>query len=427
MALFDIFKRKTPAVVQPAQEERSWSLGLGYNSISTYQTTQSMRLSAVYAATNMISNSCALLPIKIVRYSGDRKEEIKHSLYDILNLRPDSKHNHFNWMKLLIESVILRGNGYAYIVRDDKLNVVSLELLNPDFVTPMPQPDGTVKYLVVGMDSAVDAMNMIHLYQHIDQAFNGISTIKFADMALRASYDAEEHSDNFFKSGAGLMGVLKATSPLTDAQKKQIAESWEKSINHTRGGGVAILPQGLDFQSISISPEDSQLLETRQYNVVEIARFFNISPIKLFDLTHVSYSTLEQTSLSYLQDTILPFTQLMEDEFNRKLFKPSQVGNIGVDFDFSVLIQTDKKSEAEYYRTLITNGVISINEARNKLGLTPIDGEEYDAHFLQLSYGTVKNINEGLYIKNNPQDASGEVKVDNNAKEKDNKEQNTDE
>ena len=289
----------------------------------------------------------------------------------------------------------------------------------------MLQPDGNVKYLVAGMDTAIDSINMIHLYQHIDQTYNGISTIKFADMALRATYDAEEHSDNFFRSGAGLMGVLKASAPLTNEQKKQIAQSWEKSISHTQGGGVAILPQGLDFQSISISPEDSQLLEARQYNVVEIARFFNISPVKLFDLSHVSYSTLEQTSLSYLQDTILPFTQLMEDEFNRKLFKPSQVGNIGVDFDYSVLITTDKKSEAEYYRTLITNGIISINEARNKLGLTPVEGEEYDAHFLQLSYGTVKNINSGAYVKQNPQDATGKMKVDNQAKE--NNEEKTEE
>ena len=414
-SILDIFKRKAP-VAQPA-EERALSIGLGYNSISTYQTTQSMRLSAVYAATNMISNSCALLPIKIVRYQGDRKEEINHSLYNILNLNPDGTHTHFSWMKLLIESVILRGNGYAYIERDEKLNVKSLRLINPDYVTPMVQPDGSVKYLVVGMNSAVDSINMIHLYQHIDEAYMGISTIKFADMTLRATYDAEEHSDNFFKSGAGLMGVLKASAPLTDSQKKQIAESWEKSISHTKGGGVAILPQGLDFQSISISPEDSQLLEARQYNIVEIARFFNISPVKLFDYTHVSYSTLEQISLSYLQDTILPFTQLMEDEFNRKLFKPSQVGNIGVDFDYSVLITTDKKSEAEYYRTLITNGIISINEARNKIGLTPLEGDEYDAHFLQLSSGTVKNINEGAYVKNNPQDATKELKVDNQAKE----------
>ena len=116
------------------------------------------------------------------------------------------------------------------------------------------------------------------------------------------------------------------------------------SITSTQGGGVAILPQGLDFQSISISPEDSQLLDVRKYNVVEIARFFNISPVKLFDYTNVSYSTLEQTSMSYLQDTILPITQMMEDEFNLKLFKPSEVGKKGVDFDYSVVVATDKKN-----------------------------------------------------------------------------------
>ena len=76
-------------------------------------------------------------------------------------------------------------------------------------------------------------------------------------------------------------------------------------------------------------------------------------------------------------------------------------------------MSADKKTEAEYYRTLITNGLCTINEAREKLGFTPKDGDEYNETFLQLSYGTVKNINDGLYIKNNPQDASGEVKVDN--------------
>lgn len=397
------------------QEERSLfsGLGLGYNNISSYQTTQAMRLSAVYAATNMISNSCALLPMKIVRYTGDKKEYVAHPLVDLLNLRPDEKHNHFNWMKLLIESVILRGNGYAFIERDSRLNVKAIRPINPDFVTPMLQDDGTVKYIVAGMDSAVDSVNMIHLYQHVDEMYNGISTIKYADMCLRGYYDTETHADQFFKSGAGLMGVLKASAPLTDNQKRQIAESWEKSISRTAGGGVAILPQGLDFQPISVSPEDAQLLEARQYNVVEIARFFNISPIKLFDFSHISYSTLEQTTLSYLQDTILPFTQLIEDEFNKKVFKPSEIGKLYVDFDFSVLMSADKKTEAEYYRTLITNSVLSPNEVREKLGYTPIEGDAMDSLYMQLSYAAVENIYKGMYVKQNAQTPESDTKNDN--------------
>lgn len=397
-----LFKKEEPK----PQEERSIfsGLGLGYNNLSSYQTTQAMRLSAVYAATNMISNSCALLPMKVVRYTGNKKEYVEHPLVDLLNLRPDEKHNHFNWMKLLIESVILRGNGYAFIERDEKLNVKAIRPIDPDFVTPMLQGDGTVKYLVAGLDAAVDSVNMIHLYQHVDEMYNGISTIKYADMCLQGYYNTEHHADQFFKSGAGLMGVLKASAPLTDKQKAEIAMSWEKSIARTAGGGVAILPQGLDFQAISVSPEDSQLLEARQYNVLEIARFFNISPIKLFDFSHVSYSTLEQTSLSYLQDTILPFTQLIEDEFNRKVFRPSEIGKLYIDFDFGVLLSADKKTEAEYYRTLLTNGIVSVDEIREKLGFTPIgNARGGDAHFIQVSYGNLKDVVDGNFIKQQSQ------------------------
>lgn len=402
MAFFDFLRKKEASVRQ--EEERSLGLGLGFNNISSYANTQSMRLSAVYAATNMISNSCALIPMKVLSTKGGRRKEVEnHSLNMILNLSPNSKHNHFNFFKLLIESVILKGNGYAYIERDGNLNVKALHLINPDFVNPVITDDG-IKYLVNGMDKAVDAINMIHLYQHLDDTFRGISTIKYADMALSGAYNAEKHSDNFFKSGAGLMGVLKSSAPMTNEQKKQVAESWSASIKNTLGGGVAILPQGLDFQSISVSPEDSQLLDVRKYNVIEIARFFNISPVKLFDYSNVSYSTLEQTSMSYLQDTILPFTQLMEDEFNRKLFKPSEVGKYSIDFDYSVLVQTDKTSEAEYYNKLLTNGILSVNDVRAKLGYEPIPAEEGgDAHFIQISYGTVKNVVDGVYVKQTAQ------------------------
>ena len=401
--------RPQKEVINNTPEERSLAVALGFNGVSSFVTTQSMRLSAVYAATNMISNSVALLPMKIITEEGGRKKEIKHPLDKVLNLKPNSKYNHFNFFKLLIESAILKGNGYALIIRDENLNVVSLELLDPDFVTPMVTPNGEVKYLVNGLSEAVDAINMIHIYMHLDNTYRGISTIKYADMVLRGAHAAETHSENFFKSGAGLMGVLKSNAPMTNEQKRQAAESWRMSITNTQGGGVAILPQGLDFQAIAISPEDSQLLETRKYNVVEIARFFNISPVKLFDYSNVSYSTLEQTSLAYLQDTILPYTQLMEDEFNLKLFKPSEVGRFKVDFDYTVMVQTDKKTEAEYYTKLLTNGVVTINDVRSKLGFEPSEEEGSNKHWMQISYATIENIANGAYIKQTEQTQGQQV------------------
>lgn len=416
MALFDrLFKRNTDAPKETAKEERGLfdGLGLTYGTVSNYSNSKAMKLSTAYACTNILSNSVAILPIKVKKYVDGKMVEIKHPLDKILNLTPNRKYNHFNMFKLLIESTILNGNGYLYIERDDKLNVKSLQLIDPAYVQPMPQEDGTVKYIVSGMKSAVDSINMIHLFMHCDDMFNGISLLKYASMTLNSAWDTEEQSNKFYKRGAGLLGVLKASAPLTDAQKSQIAQSWEKSISKTSGGGVAILPQGLDFQSISVNPEDAQLLEARQYDVISICRFFGVSPLKVFDYSHMSYSSLEQVNLSFMQDSVLPYTSLIEAEFNRKLFRPSEVGEYYVEFDYASLMSADKKTEAEYYRTLITNGLVSINEAREKLGYTQKDGDEYNENFLQLSYGTVANISSGAYIKQNPQDATKETKVDN--------------
>lgn len=410
-----LFKKEEEPVPQPQKEERGLldGLGLTYGTMSSYSTTNAMKLSTAFACTNIISNAVALLPIKVKRYVDGKMVDIEHPLKKVLNLTPNQKYNHYDLFKLLIESLILNGNGYLYIERDSKLNVKALQLIDPAFVQPMPQQDGTVKYIVAGMNSAVDSQNMIHLFMHCDNMYNGISLLKYASMALNSAWDTEDQANKFYKRGAGLLGVLKASAPLTEAQKTQIAQSWEKSVSRTSGGGVAILPQGLDFQAISVNPEDAQLLESRQYSVIDICRFFNVSPLKVFDYSHMSYSSLEQVSLSFMQDTILPYAQLIEDEFNKKLFKPSEVGTLYIDFDFASIIGTDKKTEAEYYRTLVTNGLITISEARERLGFAPLDGEAYNQTYMQLSYGSVEKIAEGAYIKNNPQTAENENKTDN--------------
>jgi hypothetical protein len=116
-----------------------------------------------------------------------------------------------------------------------------------------------------------------------------------------------------------------------------------------------------------------------------------------------------------LQDTILPYTQCLEDEFNLKLFKPSEVGRFKVDFDYTVMVQTDKKTEAEYYTKLLTNGVVTINDVRSKLGFEPSAEEGSDKHWMQISYATIENIASGAYIKQTEQ-TQGQ-KVDNKVKQ----------
>jgi len=411
-----LFSRKNK--VQPAPvEERKVSLGgLLYNGTTSYSNSLAMKLSAVYCATNQISNSVAMLPIDIVKYDSDEKRPIEHPLWKLFNLSPDGVYNHFNVFKMAMESVMLQGNAYFYIDRDERLNVLALRYLNADFVQPLLQKDGSVKYLVTGFPAAVDSNDMIHLWQHIDENFNGISIIKYAYRALTNAADSTTTAGKFFRGGASLSGVLKAAATLTNEQKKQIRESWNEAFGQT-GNGVAVIPQGIDFQPVSVNPKDAQLLEAMEwFGVDEIARFWNISPIRLQKLSDVSYSSMEATNLAYLQDTVLPYCIMVEEEFNRKVVKPSEVGSIGIHFNFSRATQTSRKDQAEFFRTLLTNGILSLNEVRGEMGLPKIEGEEGDAHFLQLSYGSVKDIAEGKYIKQNTQ-RPGDDDIDAKAKE----------
>lgn len=409
-----IFSRKNQEN-NNVKEERSESIGaLLFSQGGGFGNSTAMKLSAFYCGVNQISNAVAMLPIDVAKYDNDEKRPISHPLWKLLNLSPDGKYNHFNVFKMAIESVILTGNAYFYIERDDRLNVKALHYINSDFVTPIVTEGSKVKYIVTGMKEAVDAINMIHLWMHVDENFNGISLIKYAYSTLKGAYDAENSAAKFYRGGAGLNGILKANATLTNEQKKQIRESWNQAFS-VDGNGIAVLPAGLDYQSVQISPEDASLIDNREFNITEIARFLNISPIKLFQLKEVSYSSMESTQLYFLSDTIAPYCSMIEEEFNRKLVKPSEVGKIGVFFNFTSALSTNRQAEGEYYRMMLTNGIMTINEIRGRIGLPKIEDKAGDTHFVQISYGTAEDIAEGKYIKQNSQ-SQEQDKTDNKVK-----------
>ena len=405
-----IFSKKQVKGEQP--EERALNFGLGFSNLSSYAgESQAMRLSAVYAAVNLISNSIAMLPINIYRRENGKKVQVNHSLYGLLNLRPDIHYNKFQFFKYVLESVMLRGEAYCLIQRDEQLNVVGLEYVDNQLVTPIPAGNA-IKYIVAGVPNAVDDINILHFYMHCDETYRGISVLKYAYETLMGAADAEKTANNFFKSGGNLSGIIKASSTLNNEQKKQIREAWAAAFDTQNNKvNVAVLPNGLDYQQISVDPEDAQLLESRQWSIFEIARFFNIPPSKLGVRENVSYNSLEQDQLMYIQQTLMPYTHMMQNEMDLKLVKPSQVGKTVMEFDYMELMKGDKKSEADYYKSLITNGLLSPNEARTQLGLEPIEGG--DNYFMQLSYTTTNNIINGAFMHNNNQEQTQNQKVDN--------------
>ena len=189
----------------------------------------------------------------------------------------------------------------------------------------------------------------------------------------------------FFKGGANLAGILKINSTLNTKQKEELKRSWQSAFSPSVGtpNGVAVLEGNMDFQPITVNPSDAQLLETREFNVIDICRFFGVSPVKAFDLSKSSYSTVEATELAFLTDTLAPLLEKIELEFERKLYKPSERDSIDVRFDTSSLLRADKGALASYYNTLFNIGVISPNEIRRQLDLQAI--ENGDETFVQVN------------------------------------------
>ena len=382
--MFEFLRKK-----QKKEQRDSTFDYLLYNSANAYNTNKAMLLSTVYRCVDVISDSVAQLPLEPYKMdsNGYKIKFTSHPTYKLLNKEPNSKMSRFTFMKTLIVSTLLKGNGYAYIERDELGNAKALHFIPSEFVTiltPTTIKDN-IAYSVVGINKTVESCNMIHILNFSYDGITGVSTLAHAKNTLGLSVDSESHAAGFFKGGANLAGILKINSTLNTKQKEELKRSWQSAFSPSVGtpNGVAVLEGNMDFQPITVNPSDAQLLETREFNVIDICRFFGVSPVKAFDLSKSSYSTVEATELAFLTDTLAPLLEKIELEFERKLYKPSERDSIDVRFDTSSLLRADKAALASYYNTLFNIGVISPNEIRRQLDLPAI--ENGDETFVQVN------------------------------------------
>lgn len=366
-----------------------------YNSSTTFTNNKALLLSACYRCVEVISDSIAQLPCEPYRIDSDgcKIKFTKHPTYNLLNREPNQNMSKFTFMKTMVVSMLLTGNAYALIERDERGNAKALYYIPTELVTILkPQTiTDTISYSITGMKNVVEDCNMIHILNFTSDGYEGISTLAYARKTLGLAMDAEANAEGFFKGGANVAGILKCNSPLATKQKESLKSSWNSAFNGSTGtpNGIAVLDADLDFQSVTVNPSDAQLLETRQFNVVDICRFFGVSPVKAFDLSKSSYNTIEQMQLAFLTDTLQPLLEKIECEFQRKLYKPSEKDNITVRFSTAPLLRADKQSQANYYNTLFQMGVMTINEIRRELDLPHL--ENGDTSFVQVNVQTLKN------------------------------------
>ena len=389
MSLFSWFKKE-----KQVEERSMFGDYLLYNSASTYANNKAMLLSAVYRCTEVISDSVAQLPLEPYRIDSDgcKIKFTSHPTYNLLNREPNKNMSKFTFLKTMVVSMLLTGNAYALIDRDEKGNAKALYYIPTELVTILKPQNitDTISYSITGMKSVVEDCNMIHILNFTSDGYEGVSTLTYARKTLGLAMDAEANAEGFFKGGANVAGILKSNAPLTTKQKESLKSSWNSAFNGNTGtpNGVAVLDADLDFQAVTVNPSDAQLLETRQFNVIDICRFFGVSPVKAFDLTKSSYNTIEQMQLAFLTDTLQPLLEKFEGEFQRKLYKPSEKDNVVVRFSTAPLLRADKQSQANYYNTLFQMGVMTINEIRQELDLPHL--ENGNTSFVQVNVQTLK-------------------------------------
>ena len=342
-------------------------------------------LSAFFAAMELISNSVAQLPI-LVKNQGviDKGHNLNFLFKDMLVTK-------FMFMKAMIKDVILYGNAYAYIERANDgtpINIIYCENGTVNIFYNKSKQELSYSVSFINKKSRVEPINMIHLYKNTNDGVKGISLSAYAQAVLKLAQATDKAASKYYSSGCALQGALTIKGSRRGA-KEQARQAFQDT-HSGKGSGLVILDDDMSYQQLSANANDSQMIEARQFNVAEIARYFNINPILLGDNSGATFNSIEYANIEFIFHTLQPYISLIEEEFNRKLVKPSEQGYITIDIDEKFLLKGDMKATSEYLSKLTNAGILTINEARSYLDLKPVEGgDEVHIPYSDVSQNTI--------------------------------------
>lgn len=353
-------------------------LNMGNSSSGVSVTVESaMRLSAVHSCVRVIAETLATVPVILYKRKGDAKErDTNHPLYSILHDQPNAWQTSFEFKEMLAAHICLRGNAYAEIIRNGGGQVEQLIPLHPDRVLPfMSQgqrvyqyqpPEGETRILLPG--------EMFHVPGLSFDGVSGLNPIEYHRDTIGDAIATRDHGSKVFANGAQIGGVLKHPAHLGKDAQDRLREQFQKRYEGTQNAGkTLILEEGMDFIKLGMTSQDAQFLETRKYQVSDIARIFRVPPHMIGDLERATFSNIEQQSLEFVQYTMLPWFRRFEEAVKRDLIlKNSQFS----EFLLDVLLRGDIKSRYEAYAIARNWGFMNANEIRSKENMNPVENGE---------------------------------------------------
>lgn len=339
--------------------------------------------SAYFSGVFQICQTIASCPMTIYKQVDDfvKKAWSVHPAYKLLTRRANPFMNSFEWKELMQYCAIAWGNGYSYIQRDIGLRPIGLWPLNASRVTPrIDDTDKANPKLVYdfidssGNKITYNQAQIFHLRGFGTNGISGLPLLTIARESIGLGLSQQEFTGRFMANGTHMSGILLVKKKLSPEGKKRLETKIEELHTGVERAGSTMIVDGeeMDYKTLGIPLADAQFLESKVFEISEIARFLNISPYKLKDYSHATFSNIEHLGIEYATDTIRPWAERWEAAIDTQLFTEAEQRDAFAEFDLTAIHRGDLKTQAESYNMLRNAGAYSANEIRYKLGDNPI-------------------------------------------------------
>ena len=346
-----------------------------------------MQMTAVYSCVRILAEAVAGLPLHLYRYKedGGKEKALDHPLYLLLHDEPNPEMSSFVFRETLMTHLLLWGNAYAQIIRNGKGEVIALYPLMPNRMVVDRDIHGQLYYqytrsteeapTMKGVTVNLPPSDVLHIPGLGFDGLVGYSPIAMAKNAIGMAIACEEYGAKFFANGAAPGGVLEHPGTIKDPQR--VRESWQSTFGGSANSNkIAVLEEGMKYTPIGISPEQAQFLETRKFQINEIARIFRVPPHMVGDLEKSSFSNIEQQSLEFVKYTLEPWLVRWEQSIQRTLFSPEEKKRYFAKFNVEGLLRGDYASRMSGYATARQNGWMSANDIRELENMDRIPAED---------------------------------------------------
>lgn len=382
MALFE--KRATKKTGGNPQSPSYWVQklfgGLGNTAAGIIVNEQSaLSSTAVWRAVSLVSQTIGALPLHMYEREGERTKSkaTKHQLYRVLHDEPNPEQSAMEFREMMQAHALTWGRAHAEIVMDGR-GRIQLWPLIPDRVEPMRTkernslvykiylPDGGHRILL-----ADEVFTLKGLGYGLNSTYNVIQLFR---ESIGLTLAAEEFGARFFGNGATMGGVLEHPGSLGDDEFKHLRESMdERHKGLSNAHRMLILEEGMKYKEIAIPPEKAQFIETRKYQINDVARIIGVPPHKLAEMSQATFSNIEHQALEFTQDTINPWCVRWEQGLARQLLSDTEKQKYFFKHNLAGLLRGDFKTRMEGYSIGRQNGWLSANDIRELEDMNPVD------------------------------------------------------